>query len=56
MTSLLSGAFTAVTTAVTNIFAVAVDSDGMGPYFVIGIGVALVLAAVTIIKRLVWGA
>ena len=55
MTELLAGAFTGVTNAVTSIFSVATNAS-MGPYFVIGIGVSLVLAAVTIIKRLVWGA
>ena len=56
MTTLLTGAFTAIINAATQVFTLATDAEGMGPYFVLGIGVSLVMAGILVVRRLIWGA
>lgn len=55
MTELLTGAFTGIISAATQVFTFA-TSTAVGPYFVLGIGVSLVMAGILVVRRLIWGA
>lgn len=54
MAEALTAAITSVTGAVTSVFTVITSADVL-PYFMLGIGVAMVLTAVVIVRMIVWG-
>ena len=55
MPEAISTAVTAIIATVTEVFTM-ITSAAFLPYFVIGIGVSLVLTGVIIVRRIVWGA
>lgn len=58
-TSIMAGLTQVVTSLISNIIEVwqtIVSNETIMPYFLLGIGISVVLVAVKIIKSVVWGA
>ncbi len=55
MADLVKQAITAIVDSIQTVFSTMVATDGLGPWFALGVGVSICLAIVMIIKRIVWG-
>ena len=56
MSAALTSAVTSIISSVTTVWSSIVTEETILPYFIIGIGVSVVLVSIKAIKSVVWGA